>query len=368
VPGDLATRKLAELGADVVKLEDAGTGDPVRLIPPFLGENSVHHWNLNRAKRSVAADLRTAEGKALFHALADKADAIVEVSVPGRFEKLGIDFAAMRRQRPQLVICSITGFGQTGPWSTLPSHGMNMDALAGNVILTQRNGYPAMDYRLSSSVSSELGAMNAALAVSASIFAAREGRGGCWIDISCWDAGFEMHRAGIAKQMSGLVEKDGPNLSDAVLYAPYLCSDGRYFIFCAIEQKFWDGFCDLVGRPDLKARWEGLPGGVDYRIGDDALRSEMAAIFAQAASSWWFDQFLENRIPGCVLLEEGDLPLTDHVRARRMLIDRDGSMPRIADPILFASHDVRAGEWAADAPGLDAHRSAVLRDWLGEDA
>jgi crotonobetainyl-CoA:carnitine CoA-transferase CaiB-like acyl-CoA transferase len=207
VPGDLATRKLAELGADVVKLEDAGTGDPVRLIPPFLGENSVHHWNLNRAKRSVAADLRTAEGKALFHALADKADAIVEVSVPGRFEKLGIDFAAMRRQRPQLVICSITGFGQTGPWSTLPSHGMNMDALAGNVILTQRNGYPAMDYRLSSSVSSELGAMNAALAVSASIFAAREGRGGCWIDISCWDAGFEMHRAGIAKQMSAWSRK-----------------------------------------------------------------------------------------------------------------------------------------------------------------
>ncbi|WP_028710059.1 CoA transferase [Paracoccus pantotrophus] len=366
IPGDLATRKLADLGAEVVKIEPPGPGDYLRHIPPATDGMGVHFWNLNRGKRSVALDLRAPADRAVFDSLADVADVIVEVSTPGKYDRLGIDFKAMRAKRPELVVCSISGFGQTGPWALLPSHGMNMDALGGNVITIPHKGAVAMDYRLSTSLASEMGAMNAAFSILAAVHGARTGKGGAWIDVSCWDAGFEIHRSGLVKSISGL-DKTMPDLRDSVLYAPYECADGRLFIFCAIERKFWESFCRLVGREDLMARWQGPEGGVDYRMGDTELRTEMERIMAAETSEAWFEKFLEHRIPGCPLYEEQDLPQLNHTASRGLIRHQEGApLPIIGDPVRYHSHDWRPGLDQSRAPALDADREEVIAEWLGQ--
>ena len=131
IPPALTSAKLVALGADVVKVEQPPWGDRIRAIPPFAVDGeSPQHMAQNWGKRSIALDLRSDEGRATFLRLAEVADVIVENQLAGSWARLGIDFAALRAKRPELVVCSITGFGQTGPYASLPSHGLNMDALA----------------------------------------------------------------------------------------------------------------------------------------------------------------------------------------------------------------------------------------------
>lgn len=365
IPGDLASRKLADLGAEVVKVEPPGVGDYLRVLPPRIGEVGVHHWNLNRGKRSIQLDIHSAQGRETFLALADVADAILEVSIPGRYLASGIDFAQLRANRPSLVVCSLSGFGQTGPLATLPSHGMNIDALAGCVTTQGKDGRLKIDYSLSTSVANELGALNAALATTAALLGARTTGQGEWIDISCWDAGVEIQRSALARSAAGQ-SFDVNEMADSVLYNLYRCADGQYVVFCAIEEKFWRRFCEGIQRPDLVARWQGPLGGVDHRQGDEGLRTELDGIFATLDSSNWFRRFLDWQIPGCPLMRGADLLDLEHMKARGLVQQRDSSpVAHVADPIRWMSDGSRPGDHAAHSRELGADTEAVLREWLG---
>lgn len=363
IPGDLATRRLADLGADVVKLEEPGVGDYLRLMAPMIGGESVMHWCMNRNKESIAVDIKSEEGRGLFNELANIADVIVEVSVPGRLQRAGLDFAALRHRRPELVVCSITGFGQTGEWSQLPSHGMNMDALAACMQTDERHGRKSIDFSLGTSLASEFGAVNAALAITAAVYHARTTGQGAWIDISCWDTAVEMRRLGLTRQAVDPGDRDSA-AEDAALYAIYLAADGAELVFCAIEQRFWARFCDKVGRPDLIDRWSGAPGEVDYRSGDEALRRQLDAIFLTADGQTWERRFNDWSIPGCAIIAPEGLLATRHFNDRRLIEAGDGPMPLILDPIRW-SDGSRPGEGATPPPGLGEHGESVVARWLG---
>ncbi len=151
IPPALTSAKLVALGADVVKVEQPPWGDRIRAIPPFGDDGeSPQHMAQNWGKRSIALDLRSDEGRATFLRLADVADVIVENQLAGSWARLGIDFATLRSERPELVVCSITGFGQTGPYATLPSHGLNMDALADTMNLDWIDGEPRLGWTFTS--------------------------------------------------------------------------------------------------------------------------------------------------------------------------------------------------------------------------
>ncbi|GHF36135.1 crotonobetainyl-CoA:carnitine CoA-transferase CaiB-like acyl-CoA transferase [Amycolatopsis bartoniae] len=366
IPGDLATRVLADLGAEVVKVEMPGSGDYLRRIPPMDGDQSFHHLTLNRGKRSVALDLRRTEDRETFFRLADKADAIVEVSQPGRFLEMGVDFAEMRRRRPELVICSISGFGQTGPLATLPSHGYSMDALAGTAIVRRdpdrthfADGGPV------SSISGEGGANAAATATIAALFAARTTGRGAWIDISCWDAAAEMSRAAIAYRAARNAPR--PNeMGEWSLYAIYRSSDDRDVVLCAIEQKFFEQFCRGLGREDLLERWSAAGGNaVDY--GDLTLRDELDKIFRSATADEWLQRFIDWDVPGGIVQTPDDLAGAAHTEARG-LIERNwrGTVPNVLSPIRWMDSGTRPGQSARPCSEVGADTAAVLDDWLGE--
>jgi len=368
IPGALATRILADLGAEVVKVEIPDGGDYLRRIPPMArADESFHHLNLNRGKLSVALDLRVAADREKFLALAEKADAIVEVSVPGSFQRMGIDFAQLRRERPELVVCSITGFGQTGTLCYLPSHGYSMDALAGATFVEHVDGrsHFASGGPLSS-ISGEAGANAAATATIAALLRARTGGEGTWLDISCWDAAVEMSRAALVYRGTR-GEKRPDEMREWSLYAIYRSSDNRDVVLCAIEHKFFKALCVGLGRLDLLETWDAQAGGpVDY--GDRELQKELDEIFATATADVWLERFLEWGVPGGIVQDPDDLVDFVHTKERGLLQDGwYGDVPKVLSPIRYAESGLRAGHDAAPPSPLGADNDDVIARWLGTD-
>lgn len=362
LPGAIAARKLAFLGADVVKVEEPDRGDYLRTIPPMYdNDDSFMHKLLNRGKRSIALDLKSESDRRTFDALAQEADAILEVSRPGRFRELGIDFARMRQARPELVVCSVTGFGQTGPLASLASHGMNMDCLAGSAPF-ERDGEDGWSLGRSvfASIAVELGGVNAALATTAAILHARATGEGTWIDASCWDAAVEANRLAIAHKLA-----TGTNVVAVAdlgpLYAVYQCRDGGLVLLCAIEHKFWSRFCDGVSRPDLTERWRGN-GEVDFGL-DAALSAELRAIFVEDDAEVWQRRFHDWDIPGSRLLSIDEVLEHPHFEARQM-VACDDDFPSVLDPVRWAD-GTRPGTDARPARPLGADTNDIMAEWLG---
>ena len=355
-PGALTTKKLADMGADVVKVEEPGRGDYIRTIPPLVGGKGVLHVLLDPGKRSVALDFKRHDDLATFLRIAAVADVLVEGARPGRYTELGIDLADLRRRHPKLVVCSVSGFGQTGPYAPLASHGMNMDALSGSLILADWEGRKRF-VSLGFSIGVELGACNAAFAIAAAVHHAKTGGEGVWIDASCWDGALETQRMPIGSYVGAGVPLGVK--PPRPLYDLYEASDGKLVLFCAIERKFWTSFCNGVGRQDLVGRWD----GADVDFGDDvSLRGELEAIFRERPAADWEKLFLDWDIPGSVVLPIGDVLDHPHTVARD-LIRRDGRR-MVASPLRWHDRDERPGDGDDRLPGLGEHTDEVLHEWL----
>lgn len=367
IPGAMCTKKLADLGAEVVKVEQPGRGDYLRRIPPFFEGQNVTFLALNRNKRSIELDITTEDGLATFHALAEQADVVVEVSHPGRFKAMGIDFEAMRAARPELVVCSISGFGQDGPFAPLPSHGLNVDALSGLApVVRGEDGRFRFEFQVRTTFAGEAAATSAALAITAALLDVHRGGEGAWIDASCWDAGAEFHRSGMMQQAAGVERFTDEEFNDNSLYAIYAAQDDRPVLFAALERKFWERFCAGVGREDLVDRWSGGAGGeVDF--GSIELRDVLDEVFASAPAAEWQRRFVEWDVPGSMLLSGDDLLDHEHTDARGLVARGwHGSLPLVHDPIRWVEDGSRPGAGATFPPAIGEHTDEVLRSWLGE--
>jgi crotonobetainyl-CoA:carnitine CoA-transferase CaiB-like acyl-CoA transferase len=361
IPGGLATRRLADLGADVVKVEEPGRGDYLRSIPPLLNGIGTMHEYFNRGKRSIALNIHDPADRAVFDQLAGAADVLVEVSRPGRYAELGIDFAAMRKANPALVVCSITGFGQDGPEAATPSHGMNIDALAGCVRL-DRSAERVRLGRGQVSLGAELGGLNAALSIVAAVFRARATGVGAWLDASCWDAAIDAQRLWL-----GQLAATGEPLVDiadlGALYDVYETSDGKVILLAAIEHKFWSSFCTGVGRTDLLGRWSGET--VSFARDDAALGEELAQIFLTATAAEWTKRLQQWDVPGVEVLDAGDVLAHPHFAERHLMVAGEpGTFPHFASP-LVSMGEGRAGAELPPAPELGQHRDEVMAEWIG---
>lgn len=359
IPGGLATRRLADLGADVVKVEEPGRGDYLRTIPPVIDGIGLMHAVLNRGKRSIAVDLKTEQGREQLQHLAAVADVIVEVSRPGRMEGIGIDFAALRRARPELVVCSITGYGQGGPLAALPSHGMNMDAWAGCLPITWDDGRPRMGGG-EVALSAELGGVNAALAITAAVYQARITGRGEWLDMSCWDAGVEANRLGLAHQAT----TGEPLVSISALgplYDTYVTADNHVIMFAAIEQKFWERFCEGIDRPDLLSVWTGHD--VDFGS-NTTLYKDLAEVFRADPAERWAQRFVEWEIPGSVVLDLSGVLTHPQLHERGLACGKDHTgVEQFASPIRSIDSGERANA-EASAPELGQHTDEIMSEWL----
>ena len=355
VPGPVCTQHLADLGADVIKIEDTGAGDAV---PPKL--RALVHRN----KRGIRLDLKHAEGVNALLRQAHDADVLVEGFRPGVMARLGLGYDAVAAINPRIVYCSVTGYGQSGPDRERPGHDLNYCAEAGVADQIGSGGQPA----LSNVPIADLmgGALGAAMGILAALFdAARTGRGR-HVDVAMADGALAhavMPLAALATH--GSTRRAGSDTLTGALacYGTYRTADGRWLAVGALERKFWDALCDALERPDLKPLHRSGDALVEAR-----LRDELARLFSTLPLADWEARL---RHAGCCAspvrtLEEA---LADaHFRERGMVVDSVhptyGPVTQVAMPVKMSGFEFRLRR---HAPLPGEHTAEVLRE-AGFDA
>jgi alpha-methylacyl-CoA racemase len=364
LPGGFCTLLLADLGADVIKVEDTGQGDYVRWAPPYhgsdeqtpLGTRSAIYLSLNRNKRSVRLDLKQERGRQALIKLAENADVLVESFRPGVLDKLGVGFEVLRQANPALVYCPITGYGQDGPNRDRAGHDMNYLGLNGVLSLTgERDGPPIQSGGQIADLGG--GALMAAVGILAALHEARRSGQGQMVDISMTDGSLAWLAMEAGRYFgSGEVPKRGEvMLSGGIIcYRPYEAKDG--WVTCgALEPKFWAAFCKGVGREDLVEKQFEKPGSPAH--------AQVAEIFRGRTREEWSAFNDEHDAMIEPVLEFDEALESELVREREMVISYEqpqfGEVKQLGFPIKLSR---TPGDVPRPAPALGEHTIEVLQE------
>ena len=377
--GDSLGMLLADLGADVIKVEAPGRGDYLR---DFLGQIVPHHspahLQVNKNKRSVVLDLRDEVDRAKFFELLSTADVFVDGFASDACDKLGIGYDAQRQVKPDIIYCQYSGFGSTGPYASIPTHGQMMNALAGGT--PQQLGpdgfaRPDETPRLMGGIESggegtAAGAVHAAFHVAAALFARdRTGRG-CFLDASAADAvlasawiaaTYALNEDRITDRRS--LPSAGSDRQASAKYGYYRTADDKFVLFCCIEPKFWTQFCRIVGRADLIDVGGDHGGPVDFATGQDELRAQVRDIVATKTQAEWVRLAAAEDLPIGPAHQAADLLSDPHLSARQILVPGHhpvaGDFTYIGEPVIVSGqpYDPPRG-----APLLGEHNDEILKE------
>jgi crotonobetainyl-CoA:carnitine CoA-transferase CaiB-like acyl-CoA transferase len=372
---------LADLGADVIKVEPPGGDYGRRMTWPMVrladgGEASLLSLHINRGKRSVVLDLRVPEAIEAYLDLVRRADVVIEAMRPGALARRGLGVDRLREANPRVVFCSISGYGATGPLRELPSHGIAYDAWAGQMpIGREEDGRPYIAEH--ASIGIHAGPAYGALAILAAVIQARTtGEGGSlelgqsdaaayfdWYRIETWKS-YDRPPDEVYGNETDRGERRPPGtggMREGVRYQVYDSADG-VVLFMASEREFWKNFCAGVGRDDLFERWPGEQ-FADHAKGNNALRRELAAIFAGRTTREWVDFGLKRNTPiapvNTTRTIAGDPQFED--RLPWLPNDRFGA-DMLPYPVRF---DGEAPPATRQAPGAGEHGEEVLADVAG---
>ena len=313
LPGPYATMLMADMGAQVTRIESPKRPDLLRITPPMHGEMSYAHLMINRNKRSVAMDLKHPQARGVISELVKSADVVVEQFRPGVMARLGLDYESLKKVNPRLIYCSITGYGQTGPMKDKAGHDINYLALSG---IASYSGTQDTGPVLSGTQIADIagGSHHAVMAILAAVIE-RYGSGkGQYLDISMSDAAFALNTMfGAASLATG----EDTCLGDSILnggsfYGYYLTADGRYLSVGALEPQFAEAFFSALGHPEWLAL-AALPPGKQIELID-----MVAKVIVTKSLAHWLSVFAE--LDACV---EGVLTINEaashpHFIARNM--------------------------------------------------
>lgn len=292
LPGPAASMHLADMGAEVTKIEDPGVGDYARTIGPARNEVSLFYAAVNRGKHVVRMNLKEPEERERFLAMVERADVVMESFRPGVMDKLGLGWVALKARKPSLVMCSISGYGQTGPLALMAGHDINYAGYAG--MLEQNavaGGMPALpNLQLGDLLG---GAQSALQGILAALVGARMTGQGRYVDVAMTDCVFAHNIMPlVAVNHGGRPAEPGLDLltGGVPCYNLYRTQDGRTMAVGALEHKFWETCCTMLERPD----WIGRHWSRGQEIGGAdalALKAELAALFAKHDLAWWCAKF-----------------------------------------------------------------------------
>ena len=288
LPGAFATLMLAELGADIIKVEDPAGGDPIRQLPPFIAGRSVYDLLLNRGKRSMVLDLRDPASQPVLETLLSKVDVVVESFRPATAQRLGVSGSHLRARHPRLIHVALTGYGQTGPYAERPGHDLNYVAVSG-VLAADRPEPAHLPRMFIADVGG--GAMSAVVAVLAALFGRERSGVGATLDLSMHDAAlYWVMLPGARDLIDGGAAAVGelPTFGGHACYNVYETRDGGQVALGALEPKFWTTFCDAIGRPDLRSRQLTDPAD------QSAVLREVREVFRTRTQAEWL-AFFEGR-------------------------------------------------------------------------
>ncbi|MCL5982575.1 MAG: CoA transferase [Firmicutes bacterium] len=345
-PGPFCTMLLADMGAEVIKVESPSEGDYMRLMGPMDGELSLYFRLLNRNKKSMTLNLKKQEGVELFLRLAREADVVVEGFRPGVVEALGIGYQAVQSANPEIIYCSISGYGQDGPYRERAGHDINYIALAGILGLTgSKEGPPVVPSVQIGDVGG--GSQMAVMSILAALLARFRGGGGRYLDVAMLDGLVAWLPLAAAELFAGRsAERGGMMLNGGVAcYGVYRTADDGYMSLGALEPKFWAEFCRAVGREDLAAQ--------QYQPDQKSLQQEVAAIFSSRSRREWEEIF--GPVDACCEPVLGLAEAFAHLQsqARGLL----GSQV-LAFPVKISGQDRRPD---GPSPCLGQHTQEVLR-------
>lgn len=318
LPGAFATLMLAELGADVIKVEDPRGGDPLRHLPPFVDGRSVYDLLLGRGKQSVALDLKDARDRARLQRLVATADVVIESFRPATARRLGVSGVDLRAAHPRLIHVSITGYGQTGPYAERPGHDLNYVAVSG-VLATERPAPAVLPKMFIADVGG--GAMSAVVSVLAALYARTRNGEGATVDVSMHESAlYWVMLPGARDLVEGGEHATGelPTFGDHACYNVYATADGQQIALGALEYKFWETFCAAVGRPDLAARHRSSPGD------QAALIADVRAIFLTRTREEWLRFFEVSDVCLSPVNSPAEAFADPHVAARGAIVAGEG--------------------------------------------
>ena len=356
-PGPLATMMLADMGADVVRLEHPSRPDNVHLLPPFIGKESAAYLTLNRSKRSLALDTGKQEGRKVFFDLVRTADVVMEQFRPGVLNKIGIGYEQAIRFNPRIIYVSITGFGQNGPYKQMAGHDINYISLAGLLSHVKKGGERVLPGFQTADVVG--GGYMGVIACMAALWHREKTGKGQSVDVSMTDSIMPMLTLQLA-QYWGSQESDeimNPFDGSFPFYGVYECADGKHVSLGALEQKFWTGFCQMADRPE----W--LP--LQFATGDEKrkVREEIAGFFKTQSRDEWLKLAEVHDICLSSVHQMEDLEKDPQLQARRMIIETEHEtglkLKGVGIPIKFSESKPDAPE---PAPAVGEHSIEILKE------
>ena len=364
--GPFATMWLADMGAEVIKVEKPGRGDGSR----YMGEsmdgtmNSDYYASLNRNKRDILIDLQTPAGVDLTLKLAATCDVVVQNFRPGVMDRLGLGFAAMAPARPGLVYCSISAFGATGPWRDRPANDIIMQGITGLMALTGepdgdpvRVGTPVCDYATG---------LFALVSILAALYARAEHPSGQHLQVNMFDSTIAMMANYIPAVLTlgRKLKRQGRAHAQLVPYQAFRCSDGEYLIVGAFTDAFWRRLCDAVGLGWLS---------VDPRFTTNAARianresliPHFEDVFVTRPRQEWLRVMEDVDVPATPVLELRDALTSDQAHANGTVLELPGTEPHL----FLAGLPAHSEHWPQPPqrkpPSMGADTANILEDLLG---
>ncbi|HLE43249.1 MAG TPA: CaiB/BaiF CoA-transferase family protein [Methylomirabilota bacterium] len=365
--GPYCSLLLADMGAEVVKVEEPGRGDDTRAWPPFVGGEATYFMSVNRGKKSLTLNMKHAEGKGILRRLLEGADVLLENFRPGTLERLGFGYAAVRSLNPRLVYCSISGFGESGPEAGRPGYDLIVQGESGIMDIT---GFPdGPPVKVGNSIADLAAGTMAAHGIVLALFARERTGQGQKVEIAMLEvmaALLTYH--GQAYFATGKSPRRRGNQHPSIVpYEVFQAADG-YLTVGVANNSLWSRFCQAIGRPDLTAdpRFDTEARRVENR---DALVPLLVAVFATAPVAHWLARLGEAGVPAGKIKEIGEVLESEHLRARGAVVSLThptaGPMRMVGPPIRLSGTPAEA---AAPAPLLGEHTEEILGKLCGYSA
>jgi len=361
--GPFCTLVLAELGARVIKVERPGPGDDARSVGPHIQGKSAYFMSLNRGKESIALDLGEDAERAIFERLLARADVLVENYRPGVLAKLGYAWETLHARWPGLVVASISGFGQTGPYAPRPAFDMVVQAMGGVMSLTGHPGGPPT--RVGTSIGDITAGLFGASGILAALYERRATGVGRRVDVAMLDAQVAILENAIARyaatgQVPGPLGARHPSIAP---FAAFKTRD-KPIVVAAGHDGAYAKLCEALGSPELAqdARFATIP---DRVTNADELGREIEKRLAARDAADWLGRLERAGVPCGPLNDVAAVVADPHVRARHMIVTADDP---VAGPLQMPGNPIKLdgmadGDTRAPAPDLDADRAKILA-WL----
>ena len=360
--GPFCTLMLGDNGADVIKVEIPGTGDDTRKWgPPFIGEESAYYLSINRNKRSLTLNLQDAQAQEVFMKLAQDIDVVVENFTPGVMGRFGLDYDAVKAVNPKVVYCSISGFGQDGPYRNRPAYDQIMQGVGGLMSIT---GEPDGEPQKIGIAVTDIGAgMWSAFAIMAALNHRGKTGEGQYIDISMLDAqvAWLTYQAAFFFANGEAPKRMGAAHPTLVPYQAFMCKDGKYINVAVGSERIWERFCQGMEREDLKDHPDYATNSV--RVNNrGAMVSMLQEIFLSRPVAEWVKDLQAANVPCGPINDLADVFADPQVLARNMYLEMAhptlGSIKQTGLPIKFS---LTPGGLDRHPPLLGEHNQEILK-------